>query len=111
METSSRRLVAKSGGARQCVPACDKEETASSIAAAAKLEFANRGNNTLLTHEDSSISARLLVAVRRGKDALPFGKVDRHQGCLVHLPAHLLQPSPRQEAACCSLQPHRRLDE
>jgi len=72
------------------------------------LEFADRGNNTLLTLEDSSRPARLLVAVRRGEDALPFAEVDRRQGCLVHLPVHLLQSTPGSEAACSSLQPHRR---
>jgi len=59
------------------------------------LEFADRGNDTLLAHEDSSRPARLLVAVRRNKDTPSFAKVDRRQGRLVHLSAHLLQPTPR----------------
>ena len=91
METSSRRPVAESGGTKQCVLAGEKEETA----AAAELEFADRGNNTLLAHVDSSRSTRLLVAIRRGEDAPPFAKVDRRQGRLMHLSAHLMQPTPR----------------
>jgi len=59
------------------------------------LEFADRGHNTLLAHVDSSRSARLLVAVRQGADAPPFAEVDRRQGRLVHLSAHLMQPTPR----------------
>jgi hypothetical protein len=59
------------------------------------LEVADRGNNTMLAHEDSSGPAWLLVAVRRGEDAPPFAEVDRRQGRLVHLPAHLLQSAPR----------------
>ena len=71
-------------GARRCASADDKEESASLIADV-ELEFA-----TLRALEDSGELARALVAVQRGEVALPFAKVDRHQGCLVHLPAHLL---------------------
>jgi hypothetical protein len=58
------------GGARQCVPAGDKEGSDSPTAAAAELEVVARGKNTMLAPEDSSGSVRLLVAVPRGEVAL-----------------------------------------
>jgi len=59
--------VAESDGARQCVPAGDKEESCSHIAGAAELEFAAHEKNTMLAPEDNSRLARLLVAVRPGE--------------------------------------------
>ena len=73
---------------------CASSPVTAETAAATELEFADRGNNTLLTLEDSSRPARLLVAVRRGDEALPFAEVDRRQGRHVHLPTHILQPTP-----------------
>ena len=75
-------------GARRCASADDKEESASPIAAV-ELEFA-----TLRALEDSGELARALVAFRRDEVAPPFAEVDRCQSRLLHLQAHLLQPSP-----------------
>ena len=83
-------------GARRCASADDKEESASPIAAV-ELEFA-----TQRALEDSGELARALVAFRRDKVAPPFAEVapliaevDLYQSRLLHLQAHLLQPSPR----------------
>jgi len=61
------------------------------------LEFA-----TQRALEDSGELARALVAFRRDKVAPPFAEVappiaevDRCQSRLLHLQAHLLQPTPR----------------
>jgi hypothetical protein len=62
--------VAECGGARQCVPAGDKEGSDSPTVAAAELEIAARGKNTMLAPEDSSGLARLLVVVPRDEVAL-----------------------------------------
>jgi hypothetical protein len=52
-----RRPAAECGGARQCVHAGDKEGSDFPTAAAAELEVAARGKNTMLVPEDSSGSA------------------------------------------------------
>ena len=88
-ETSSWRPVTERDGARQCASADDKEESASPIAVV-ELEFA-----TMRALEDSGELARALVAVRRGEVAPPIAEVDRCQSRLLHLQAHLLQPTPR----------------
>ena len=52
----------------------------------------SRGKNTILMLEDSSRSARLLVAIPQGEIVLRCVEVDHRQGHLVHRLAHLLQP-------------------
>ena len=82
--------MAECSGARQCVPADDKEGSGSTTTAAIELEVAARGKNTILVPKDSSRSARLLVAIPQGEIMLRCAKVDRRQGHLVHRLAHLL---------------------
>ena len=87
--------MAEYGGARQCVPADDKEGSGSTTTATTELEVAARGKNTILVPKDSSRSARLLVAIPQGEIVLPCAEADRRQGHLVHRLAHLLQPLAR----------------
>jgi hypothetical protein len=67
--------VAECGGARQCVPAGDKEGSDSPTAAAAELEVAARGKNTMLAPEDIvwRYSARGYCSQRRARERASCG--------------------------------------
>jgi hypothetical protein len=54
----------------------------------------------------------LLMAVRQGEAAPPCAEVNRHQGCLEHLSAHLPHSPSCKEATSSSLyaHSHRRLE-
>jgi hypothetical protein len=53
-------------------------------------------------------SVPLLMAGRQGEVAPPCAKVNRHQGCLEHLPAHLSHSPSCKEATNISLYAHSR---
>jgi hypothetical protein len=71
------------------------------------LKFVTRGTRTLLALGDSGLTP-LLMAVRQGKVAAPCAEVNRHQGCLEHLPAHLPHSPSCKEAMSSNLYAHNR---
>jgi hypothetical protein len=67
-----------------------------------ELKFATRGTRTMLALGDSG-PTRLVMAAEQGELAPPCAKVNRHHGCLEHLPAHLPHSLPCKEATKSSL--------
>jgi hypothetical protein len=90
------RSVAECGGAKQCALA-DNEGSAFPTATALELKFVARRTRTMLALGDSG-SVPLLMADRQGEVAPPCVAVNRHQGCLEHLSAHLSHSPSCKEA-------------
>ena len=76
-------------------------------AAAVELKFVARGTRTMLALGDSGL-VPLLMAIRQGEVAPTCAEVNRHQGCLEHLPAHLPHSLSCKEATSSSLYAHSR---
>jgi hypothetical protein len=76
-------------------------------AAAVELKFVAHRTRTVLALEDSG-PVPLLMVVRQREVTPPCAEVNRHQGCLEHLPAYLPHFLSGKKATSSSLYAHSR---